>query len=73
VRVEFKGKAIVHFDHHKVPIACASVADNGTVHAIAINALTAFDVVHAHPPLVVSALVAPYRRIGKAAKAAKSN
>jgi hypothetical protein len=49
VRVEFKSKAVVHFDQHKAAIANASVADNGAAHTIAINALTVFDVVHTHP------------------------
>jgi hypothetical protein len=66
-------KAVVHLDQNNAPIASASLANNGSVHAIAINALTVFDVVHAYSPLVISALVAHYRRIGKAAKAVKSN
>jgi hypothetical protein len=40
---------VVHFDQHNPPIANASLADNGAVHTIAINTLTVFDVVHAHP------------------------
>jgi hypothetical protein len=49
VRVEFKSKVVVHFDQHKALIASASLADNGAVHTVAINALTVFDVVHVHP------------------------
>jgi hypothetical protein len=52
LRVEFKSKAIVHFDQHKAPTASASLADNGAVHTVAINALT--DVVRTHPPLAPS-------------------
>ena len=48
MRVEFKSKAVVHLDQHKAPIASASLADNGSVHTVAINALTVFDVVHAY-------------------------
>ena len=48
VRVEFKSKAVVHFDHHKAAFASASLADNGAVYTVAINALTVFDVVYAH-------------------------
>jgi hypothetical protein len=48
LRVEFKSKAVVHLDQHKAPIASASLADNGSVHTVAINALTVFDVVHAY-------------------------
>ena len=51
VRVEFKSKAVVHFDQHKALIASASLADNGTVHTVAFNALTIFHVVHDHPIL----------------------
>jgi hypothetical protein len=49
VRVEFKSKTVVHFDQHKASFASASLADNGAVHTIAINALTLFDVVFANP------------------------
>jgi hypothetical protein len=48
VRVEFKSKAVVHFDQYKTPIASASLADDGAVHTVAINALTVFYVVNAH-------------------------
>jgi hypothetical protein len=48
LRVEFKHKAIVHLDQHKAPIAGASLADNGSIYTVAINALTVFDVVYAH-------------------------
>ena len=51
VRVEFKSKAVIHFHQRKAPIARASLADNGAIHTVAINALTVFDVVHAHPLL----------------------
>jgi hypothetical protein len=49
VRAEFKSKAVVHFDQHKASFASASLADNDAIHTIAINALTVFDVVFAHP------------------------
>ena len=48
MHVEFKSKTVVHLDQHKAPIASASLADNGSVDAVAINALTVFDVVHAY-------------------------
>jgi hypothetical protein len=51
VRVEFKSKAVVHFDQHKAPLASASLADNGAVHTVTNNALTVFYVVYAHPRL----------------------
>jgi hypothetical protein len=62
VRVEFKSKAVVHFGQHKAPIASASLADNGAVHTVAINALTVFDVVHAHPLLRASDWLRPKSR-----------
>jgi hypothetical protein len=49
VRVEFKSKAVVHFDQHNTPAASASLADDGTVHTVTNNALTVFYVVYAHP------------------------
>jgi hypothetical protein len=49
LRIEFKRKAVVHLDQHEAPIANASFTDNGSVHTVAINALTIFDVVYAHP------------------------
>jgi hypothetical protein len=48
LRVEFKSKAVVHFDQYEVPIANASFADNGSVHTVAIHPLTVFDIVYAH-------------------------
>jgi hypothetical protein len=32
-----------------VPIASASLADNGAMHTVAVDTLTVFDVVHANP------------------------
>ena len=60
VRFEFKSKAVVHFDQDKALIASASLSDNGAVHTLAINALTIFDLVHAHPALssIATALTA---------------
>jgi hypothetical protein len=49
VRVEFKSKPVVHLDQYKAPIPSASLPDNGSVHAMAIDALTVIDVVRAHP------------------------
>jgi hypothetical protein len=46
VRAEFKSKAVVHFDQHKVPIANTSFANNGAVHIVAFDALTVFNVVY---------------------------
>jgi len=46
---EFKRKAVVHPDQHDVPIASAAPADDGAAHAVAIDALAVFDVVHARP------------------------
>ena len=54
MRIEFKRKAVVHLDQHNTPIASVSLADNGSVHTVAINALTVFDVVHTHPLLALS-------------------
>ena len=48
MRVEFKSKAILHFDQDKPPFACASLAYNGAVHTVAINALTVADVIYVH-------------------------
>ena len=48
-RVEFKSKAVVHFDQHKAPIASPSLADNSAIHTVAINALTVCDVIYPHP------------------------
>ena len=42
MRVEFKSKAVVHFDQQNAPPASASLADNGAVHTVANNALTLF-------------------------------
>jgi hypothetical protein len=54
VRVEFKSKAVVHFYQHKASITNTPLTDNGAVHAVAINTLTVFDVVNAHPLLASS-------------------
>jgi hypothetical protein len=51
VRVEFKSKAVAHFDQHKAPVASASLADNGAIHTVTNNALTVFYVAYAHPRL----------------------
>jgi hypothetical protein len=48
VRVEFKSKAVVHFDQYKAAFASASVANYGPIDTVAINALTVFDFFYAH-------------------------
>jgi hypothetical protein len=51
VRVEFKSKAVAHFDQYNAPVASASLADNGAIHTVTNNALTVFYVAYAHPRL----------------------
>jgi hypothetical protein len=48
VHIEFKSKAVVHFDQHKAPLGSASLADNSAIHTVAIYALTVIDVVYTH-------------------------
>ena len=50
MRVEFKSKAILHFDQDKPPFACASLAYNGAAYTVAINTFNFFDVAFAHLP-----------------------
>jgi hypothetical protein len=69
LRIEFKRKAVVHLDQHNTPIASVSLADNGSVHTVAINALTVFDVVHTHRLLApVGARNTHYLRVCKVLK-----
>jgi hypothetical protein len=46
LRVEFKSEAVFHFGQNGTMLARLSDADNGAVHAVAINALTVFDVAY---------------------------
>lgn len=56
VRIKFKSKAVVHFDQHKAALRSASLADNCTIHTVAIDALTVFDVVYTHPLLAPTSM-----------------
>jgi hypothetical protein len=48
VRVEFKSKAVVHFDQQKAALASASFLNNCSVYTVAANALAVCELVYTH-------------------------